>query len=67
MDGTGTLVSAGDEVRVVSVPGEPGETHKITYSAKGAKPGVWTNCAEMTGDLFQGVNVDCFTGETMAP
>jgi subtilisin family serine protease len=66
-NGTGTLVTAGDEVRVVSVPGAPGETHIITYSARGEDLGVWTNCAEMTGDLFEGVNVDCFTGETILP
>ena len=39
VDGTGTPVTAGYEVRVESVPGAPGETHIITYSAKGAKPG----------------------------
>lgn len=66
-DGVGTPVDVGSDLRVVSVPGAPGETHTVTYSAKGEDPGVWTNCAEMTGDLFQGVNVDCFTGETMAP
>jgi hypothetical protein len=66
-NGTGTLVTAGDEVRVVSVPGAPGETHIVTYSALGEDPKAWTNCAEVTGDLFEGVNVDCFTGETILP
>ena len=66
-NGTGTLVTDGAEVRVASVPGAPGESHIITYSARGEDPKAWTNCAEMTSDLFQGVNVDCFSGETMAP
>jgi hypothetical protein len=65
VDGDGTLVSAGDEVRVVSVPGAPGETHIITYTATGEDPGTWTNCAEMTSDIFPGVNLACFSGETL--
>ena len=66
-DGVGTPVAAGDEIRVVSVPGAPGETHIVTYSALGEDPKAWTNCAEVTSDLFQGVNVDCFSGETILP
>lgn len=65
VNGVGTPVSADDEVRVVSVPGTPGETHTITYTAIGEDPRAWTNCAEMTSDLFQGVNVACFSGETV--
>jgi len=65
VNGSGTLVTAGDELRVVSVPGAPGETHTITYTATGEDAGAWTNCAEMTGDLFPGVNVACFSGETL--
>lgn len=65
VNGTGTLVTAGSEVRVTSVPGMPGETHTITYTARGEDSGMWTNCAEMTGSLFQGVNVACFSGETV--
>jgi subtilisin family serine protease len=61
-DGAGTPVEAGDEVRVVSVPGAPGESHIITYTARGEGVGEWTNCAELTSDLFEGVNVDCFSG-----
>lgn len=55
---------AGDyHVLVSSTPGEPGETTVITYSAYGTKPGDWTNCAEMTSDLFEGTAVSCFSGE----
>jgi hypothetical protein len=51
------------EVAVFSTPGEPGETHVITYSAYGMVPGSWTNCAEMTSDAFEGTSVSCFSGE----
>jgi subtilisin family serine protease len=61
-DGVGTPVSVGDEIRVVSVPGTPGETHIITYTATGEDLGPWSNCAEMTGDLWFGTNIACFEG-----
>ena len=63
VNGTGTPVSAGDEIRVTSVPGEPGETHTITFAAKGRRKGAWQNCAELTSDLFFGTNIACFSGE----
>ena len=62
-DGAGTLPWGGPDLQVASVPGSPGETHVITYSAKGAGLGLWTNCAEMSSDIFQGLNVACFSGE----
>jgi len=62
VDGTGTLVTAGDEVRVTSVPGAPGETHTITFTAYGRRKGEWKNCAYMTGDTFFGTNIACFSG-----
>ncbi|MCA9946616.1 MAG: DUF11 domain-containing protein, partial [Anaerolineales bacterium] len=51
------------EVDVFSTPGEPGETYVVTYSAFGSFPGEWTNCAEMTSELFEGTAVSCFSGE----
>jgi uncharacterized repeat protein (TIGR01451 family) len=63
VNGVGTPVGAGSEVRVTSVPGAPGETHLITYSAKGKRVGTWTNCADMIGDTFFGANTACFSGE----
>ncbi len=55
---------AGDyEVDVFSIPGLPGETHVVTFSAFGTIPGDWTNCAEMTSDLFEGTAISCFSGE----
>jgi hypothetical protein len=62
VDGVGTPVAAGSEVRVESVPGTPGETHTINFRAIGLFWGPWTNCAEMTSNLFQGTNVACFSG-----
>lgn len=62
-NGTGTLPSNGTELRVTSAPPAPGETHTITFDATGTQKGDWQNCAEMTSDLFQGVNIACFNGE----
>jgi uncharacterized repeat protein (TIGR01451 family) len=65
-NGEGTLPGAGgDDVFVTSVPGAPGETHTITFSATGAQAGAWTNCAEMSGDIFAGTNIACFSGEVV--
>jgi subtilisin family serine protease len=61
-DGVGTLPAYGTDVSVTSVPGAPGETHTITYTATGEDTGPWSNCAEMTGDLWFGTNVACFEG-----
>lgn len=68
LDGVGDAPApsfpAGDyEIDVFSIPGEPGETHVVTYSAFGTVPGDWTNCAEMTSDLFEGTAISCFSGE----
>lgn len=55
--------SIGYEVDVFSSPGAPGETHVISYTARGLNRGEWTNCAEMTGDIFFGTNIACISGE----
>ena len=66
-NGTGTAPSpsyplGSYEVDVFSLPGAPGESHVITYDARGDKKGAWLNCAEMESDLFQGVNIACISG-----
>ena len=66
-DGVGTPPAAGTDVVVSSIPGTPGETHTITYTAKGKRIGEWQNCAEMTGDIFFGTNIACFSGEVTHP
>jgi hypothetical protein len=66
-NGVGTLPVAGTEVRVNSVPGVPGETHVITFDAKGVRVGKWTNYAQMTSDLFFGTNIAGFSGEVTRP
>lgn len=69
-DGVGTAPSpstTGYEVDVFSTPSMPGETHIITFSARGKNVGTWTNCAEMTSNIFQGTATACFTGDVVAP
>jgi hypothetical protein len=67
VNGVGTPVVADSEVRVMSVPGAPGETHVVTFRARGRIPGEWKNCARMTGDIFFGTNIACFSGEVTRP
>lgn len=63
VDGTGTLPTAGTELRVVGVPGEPGETHTITFDAQGAKQGAYTNFVYVTSEAFAGTSIVSFDGE----
>ena len=64
-DGAGTLPWVTlDDLVVNSVPGAPGETHVITYTAKWRTWGHWQNCAEMTSNLFQGVSTACINGDS---
>jgi hypothetical protein len=62
-DGVGTFPTVGNDLIVSVTAGAPGETRVITFSATGDKKGEWTNCAEMTGDLFFGTSTACFSGE----
>ena len=67
-DGIGTSPwVANDDLGVLSVPGTSGGSHTISFTAIGSKWGSWTNCAEMTSDLFQGTNIACFSGEVLRP
>jgi hypothetical protein len=61
-DGAGALPTPTTELVVTSVPGTPGETHVITFSAKGVMKGNWQNCAVLKADLFAGTNTACFNG-----
>ncbi len=69
-NGTGTPPvpsnTTGYEVDVFSSAAEPGESHTITFSARGKNVGAWTNCAEMTSDLFQGTAISCVSGNVKA-
>ena len=62
-NGDGNPVAAGTELSVVAVPGAAGESHTATFKVTGWHIGSFTNCAELTSDLFNGTNVACFTGE----
>ncbi len=67
-NGDGTAVAADTELRVVSQPGEAGETHHIHYSAEGVALGTWTNAARLTSDIVAGVATAVAAGEvTEAP
>jgi subtilisin family serine protease len=61
-NGEGILPGAGTQLRVSTVPGEPGATHTITFQMQSQTPGAWQNCAEMTTDLFQGIAISCVNG-----
>lgn len=66
-EGAGTLPWGGPDLGVFSVAGTPGETHTITFSARGRNVGEWTNCAEMTSPLFQETATACVSGEVIPP
>lgn len=40
----------------------PGGSLVVTYSAEGATPGRWQNCAEMSGTTFAGNSIACVNG-----
>jgi hypothetical protein len=65
-DGVGTLPYPGLSLAVNPIPGAPGETKTITFSATGAKVGEWTNVVTMTSNLYQGTSVKTFTGRVTA-
>lgn len=65
-EGAGTSPWGGPDLQVLSAPGTPGETHVISFTMRGNRVGPYTNCAELTSDAFQGVNISCFRGEVAA-
>jgi hypothetical protein len=62
-DGAGTLPVEGDDLVVVAVPGEPGETHTITFDVVGNSVGRYTNFVAVTSDAFPGTSIFSFSGE----
>ena len=67
-DGNGTPPApsfpAGNyEVDVFSTPGAPGETHTISFTARGVHQGKWKNCAEMESAFTFGTTIACVEGE----
>lgn len=53
------------EVDVFSVPGTPGETHTITFTAEGTTVGEWWNYAEMTSTGIAGTAIAGFHGQVI--
>lgn len=66
-EGVGTNPWGDPDLGVSSAPGTPGGSHVINFSARGRNVGTWTNCAEMTSNIFQGTATACFTGDVVAP
>jgi hypothetical protein len=66
-NGAGTPPGPDVGVRVNSVPASPGETHVLSFKAMGVLTGAWTNCAELTSDIFQGTSIACFSGAVTEP
>jgi hypothetical protein len=67
-DGNGTPPApsfpAGNyEIDVFSTPGAPGETHTISFTARGVDQGKWKNCAEMESAFIFGTTIACVEGE----
>lgn len=65
-NGTGTLPINGTQLVVSSTPGTPGETRTITFSAIGKNKGAWSNCAQMTSNVFLGTQIACASGTVTA-
>ena len=63
VNGVGPLPTSTTELRVTTTPAGPGETRVITFDATGVHHGTWTNCAEMTGNVFFGTSTACESGE----
>jgi len=64
-NGTGSAPapsSTGYEVRVSADPPAPGGSHTLSFTATGKSAGAWTNCAEMTSDVFAGTAMACASG-----
>ena len=49
-EGVGTSPWGGSGLQVQSAPGTPGETHVISFTMSGDKPGPYTNCADRSWD-----------------
>jgi subtilisin family serine protease len=65
-DGAGTLPTNGSTLGVVGEPGEPGETHTITFDVTGVRPGDYTNYVYVTSDTFAGTSITSFSGRVTA-
>ncbi len=60
LDGEGEAIPGPDlGVRVSTDEPSPGESHTISFSARGNRIGSWMNCANLTSPLFPGTAMDC--------
>ncbi len=63
-NGTGGALFS-EDLRVTSTPGAAGETRTILYSVTGKELGNWTNCAELSSDVFFGTQTACVSGKVI--
>jgi uncharacterized repeat protein (TIGR01451 family) len=61
-NGNGPAPTPTTELVVTSAPGGPGETKVVTFQAEGVHDGKFQNCAELTSQLCQGINLACVNG-----
>jgi subtilisin family serine protease len=62
-NGTGTLPAAGTVLKVTSVPGAPGASRTMSFSAEGFQTGRYTVTAQATSALLDHTAVATFSGE----
>jgi uncharacterized repeat protein (TIGR01451 family) len=62
VDGTGTLPTAGTQLRVSTSPGAPGETVTLWFTAEAVQTGDWRNCAELQSSALSGTATSCVSG-----
>lgn len=62
VNGEGTLPTPATQLVVVSTAGAPGQTQVITFQARGIQRTRWQNCARLTSNIFQGINISCASG-----
>lgn len=66
-NGTGASPWSSGDLKVITAPGAPGESHVISYKAYGAREGRWTNCGYTRSNVFEGMGIDCVQGTVSAP
>lgn len=64
-DGVGTLPLTGNQLRVVSLPGTPGETRTLSFNALGFQFGPYTLYANLESSLLDGTSTTSFSGEVL--
>jgi subtilisin family serine protease len=64
-NGVGTLPVTGNQLRVTSQPGTPGETRTLSFNALGFQFGPYTLYANLESSLLDGTSTTSFSGEVL--